>query len=112
MFSREELDFRSRACLAQLKLRVVVFSMALGLPPWIALYALEKMGVHLAYTIFARAVGLLILGVYVIGLFRIFNRTQRDCDLVCPKCKGLLGPQLGRVSKTGECRKCGEKLID
>jgi hypothetical protein len=110
MFTRAELEYRSRACLAQLKLRVVVFSMAIALPPWIAIYILEKMRIHIVQTHAARAGGLLILAIYVIGVMRIFKRTQRDCDLVCPKCKGLLGPQLSRVSDEGDCKKCGEKL--
>ena len=112
MITRAELNFRSKACLAQLKLRVIVFSIALAVPPWIAIYTLQKMGMNLGSTIFARMCGLLALAIYLIGIFRILRRTQRDCDLVCPKCKSLLGPQLGGLRKSGECKKCGEKIAE
>jgi hypothetical protein len=112
MFTRAEIEFRTKACLAQLKLRVVVYSIALGVPPWIGFYALQKMGLNWGNTNFVRAVGVLFLGIYLVGVFRIIRRTQRDCDLICPKCKGLLGPQGGGLNATGECRKCGEKIVD
>jgi hypothetical protein len=111
MITRAEIEFRSKACLAQMKLRVVALSIALGVPPWIGFYVLQKMGFNWGYTNFARALGLVLLGVYIIGVYRIVRRTQRDCDLVCPKCNGLLGPQLGGIGKSGECRKCGEKIV-
>ena len=112
MSTRAELEFRSRACMAQLKLRVVAFSMAVTLPPWIVLYILQRMGVKLPTGIVARAFGLLALVAYGFGVFRIFKRTQRDCDLVCPRCKVLLGVELGGISKAGECRRCGEKIVE
>ena len=111
MITRAEMEFRKKACLAQLKLRVVAFSIVLGVPPWIGFYALQKMGFNLGNTHFVRAVGVVLLGVYIVGVYRIVRRTQRDCELVCPKCGGLLGAEGGGVSATGECRKCGERIV-
>jgi hypothetical protein len=111
MATRAELEFRSRACLAQLKLRIVAFSIVLAVPPWIAVYTMQKMGLNWLSTYLARAVGLLGLAIYMIGIVRIYRRTQRDCDLVCPNCNRLLGPQGGGVNATGDCRKCGQKVV-
>ena len=47
MITRAEMEFRKKACLAQLKLRVVAFSIVLGVPPWIGFYALQKLGFNL-----------------------------------------------------------------
>jgi hypothetical protein len=111
MISRSEIEFRSQRCLAQLKLRVVAFSIALVVPPWVGLYALQKLGVNWSSSYFVRGGGLFLLAVYILVIIRIVRGTQRDCELVCPKCTGLLGPQGGRVNTAGECRKCGEKIV-
>ena len=111
MFTWPDLKFRSKACVTQLKLRVIVYSMIVAVPAWIALTVLQRFGfgVHADNSI--RAVGMLLLVLYLVGVGVILRRTQRDNGLVCPKCGGLLGPELRQVNEKGECCRCGEAIV-
>lgn len=108
MFTWPDLKFRSKACVAQLKLRVVVYSMIVAVPAWIALTVLQRLGFGGVADHSVRAVGLILLVLYLIGVVIIVRRTQRDHGLVCPKCDALLGPELRQVSDKGECCRCGQ----
>jgi hypothetical protein len=110
MFTWTELKHKSRTCVAQLKLRVVVFSMLVALPAWLALTALQRVGLGNLADNSIRAAGFVLLGVYIIGVIYIMRRTQRDHSLVCPKCSALLGPELRQVTDKGECARCGELI--
>ncbi|HUS34734.1 MAG TPA: hypothetical protein VM680_05215 [Verrucomicrobiae bacterium] len=110
MFTWPDLKFRSRACVAQLKLRVIVHSMIVLVPAWIALTVLQRLGFGGVADHSIRAVGLTLLILYLVGVVIIVRRTQRDNGLVCPKCDGLLGPELRQVSDKGECCRCGELI--
>jgi len=110
MFTWTELKFKSKTCVAQLKLRVIMFSMLVALPAWLALTVLQRLGLGNVADNSIRAVGFVLLGVYIIGIVYIIRRTQRDHGLVCPKCKGLLGPEIRQVTDKGECVRCGEVI--
>jgi hypothetical protein len=111
MFTWAELKFKSRTCVAQLKLRVVVYSMIVALPAWMGLTVLQRLGLGNLADTSTRSVGFVLLAVYVVGVIAIIRRTQRDHGLVCPKCGALLGPELRQVSDTGECAACGEIIV-
>jgi hypothetical protein len=111
MFTWTELKFKSKTCVAQLKLRVVLYSMIVALPAWLGLTAMQRLGLGSVVDHAIRAVGLVLLGVYLIGIVPIIRRTQRDHGLVCPKCGALLGPELRQVSDKGECAGCGETIV-
>ena len=110
MFTWPDLKFRSKACVAQLKLRVVVYSMIVAVPAWIALTVLQRFGFG-GSDHSVRAVGLVLLIFYLVGVGVLLRRTQRDNGLICPKCGGLLGPELQQVSEKGECCRCGEVIV-
>lgn len=110
MFTWPDLKFRSKACVAQLKLRVIVYSMIVAVPAWIALTVLHRLGFGGVADHSVRAVGLILLILYLVGVVIIVRRTQRDHGLVCPKCDGLLGPELRQVTDKGECCRCGEVI--
>ena len=111
MFTWPDLKFRSKACVAQLKLRVIVYSMMVVVPAWIVLTVLQRLGVGGPAQNSIRAVGLALLIFYLLGVGILVRRTQRDNGLVCPKCGGLLGPELAHVSEKGECGRCGELIV-
>jgi hypothetical protein len=111
MFTWTELKFKSKTCVAQLKLRVIVYSMLVALPAWLALTVLQQLGLGTIADNSIRAVGFILLGVYIIGVVLIMQRTQRDHGLVCPKCAALLGPELRQVTDKGECAKCGDIIV-
>jgi DNA-directed RNA polymerase subunit RPC12/RpoP len=111
MFTWSELKFKSKACVAQLKLRVVVYSMIVALPACMGLTVLQRLGLGSVADNSIRAVGVVLLIVYVIGVVWIFRRTQRDHGLVCPKCSALLGPELRQVNDKGDCTHCGETIV-
>lgn len=111
MFTWVELKFKSKTCVAQLKLRVVVFSLIVAVPAWLLLTALQRLGLGTIADNSTRAVGLVLLIAYSVGVVFIFRRTQRDHGLVCPKCGALLGPELRQVSDKGECCRCGEQIV-
>lgn len=111
MFTRPELEFKSRACLAQLKLRVVVFSMAVALPLWLGLALLQRLGFAANFGHTERAIAVALLLIYAVGVAAIIRRTQHDHGLICPKCQRLLGPELNHVTKNGACARCDEQLI-
>ena len=111
MFTWTELKYKSKICVAQLKLRVVVFSMIVAAPAWILLSALQRLGFGAVADNSIRAVGAVLLFVYVVGVVFIIRRTQRDHGLVCPKCAALLGAELRQVSDRGECGRCGEQIV-
>jgi hypothetical protein len=111
MFTWPDLKFRSKACIAQLKLRVVVFSMIVAVPAWIALTVMQRLGFGGPTQNSIRAVGLALLILYLLGVGVVLRRTQRDNGLVCPKCGALLGPELHHVSEKGECCRCGELIV-
>jgi hypothetical protein len=111
MFTWPDLKFRSKACVAQLKLRVVFYSMIVAVPAWIALTVLHRLGLGGVADNSIRAVGLALLILYLVGVGAILRRTQRDNGLVCPKCDGLLGPELRHVGEKGECCRCGEVIV-
>jgi hypothetical protein len=108
MFTWPDLKFRSKACVTQLKLRVVVYSLLVLVPAWIAFTVIQRFGFGGPADHSIRAAGLILLIFYLIGVALIVRRTQRDNGLVCPKCDGLLGPELRQVSAKGECCRCGE----
>lgn len=110
MFTWPDLKYRSKACVAQLKLRVIVYSMIVAVPAWIALTVLQRLGFGGVADHSVRAVGLILLVLYLVGVVIIVRRTQRDHGLVCPKCDGLLGPELRQVTDKGECCRCGEVI--
>jgi hypothetical protein len=110
MFTWTDLKYRSKTCVAQLKLRVVVFSMLVALPAWLALTVMQRIGLGTIADNSIRAVGFVLLGIYILGVVVIIRRTQRDHGLVCPKCNGLLGPELRQVTHKGECTHCGEVI--
>ena len=97
--------------MAQLKLRVIVYSMLVAVPAWIALTVLQRLGLGGAADNSIRAVGLALLILYLVGVSVVLRRTQRDNGLVCPKCGGLLGPELRHVNEEGECCRCGEVIV-
>lgn len=111
MFSRAELNFKSRACVAQLKLRVIVWSMMVALPAWIGLAVLQWIGLGSVAVTAARIVGGVLLIVYLIGLVIVIRRTQRDHGLVCPHCGALLGAELRHVRPNGECASCDAVIV-
>ena len=111
MFTWTELKFKSKTCVAQLKLRVVVYSMIVAVPAWLGLTVMQRLGLGNVADNSTRAVGLVLLVVYIIGVVVIFRRTQRDHGLVCPKCSALLGPELRQVGDKGECGRCGETIV-
>jgi hypothetical protein len=111
MFTWAELKFKSKTCVAQLKLRVIVYSMIVAVPAWMGLTVLQRLGLGSVADNSTRAVGLVLLAVYVIGVILIIRRTQRDHGLVCPKCGALLGPELRQVSDKGDCVRCGETIV-
>jgi hypothetical protein len=111
MFTWAEIKFKSKACVAQLKLRVVVFSMIVALPAWLGLTAMQQLGLGTIADNSIRAVGVVLLIVYAIGIIWIMRRTQRDHGLACPKCHELLGPELRHLSEQGECCRCGEVIV-
>jgi hypothetical protein len=108
MFTWTELKFKSKTCVAQLKLRVIIFSMLVALPAWLALTVLQRVGLGNVAGNSIRAVGFVLLGVYIIGVVYIMRRTQRDHGLICPKCNALLGAELRQITDKGECGRCGE----
>lgn len=110
MYTWTELKYRSKTCVAQLKLRVVVYSMIVALPALMGLTVLQRIGLGNVADNSVRAMGLVLLGVYVLGVIYIMRRTQRDHGLVCPKCSALLGPELRQVTDKGECGQCGEVI--
>lgn len=110
MYTWTELKYRSKTCVAQLKLRVVVYSMIVALPALMGLTVLQRIGLGNVADNSVRAMGLVLLCVYVVGVIYIMRRTQRDHGLVCPKCSALLGPELRQVSDNGECARCGEVI--
>jgi hypothetical protein len=111
MFTRAELKFRSKACVAQLKLRIVVLSMIVALPAWMGLTVLQQLGLGYVVGNSARAVGAILLLVYIWAVIVVVRRTQRDHGLVCPKCDALLGSELRQVTENGECAACREVII-
>lgn len=111
MYSRPELEFKNRVCMAQMKLRVVVFSMAVALPIWLLLALLQKLGFTLSPGVPQRTLAGGLLLTYIFGVFAIIRRTQQDHGLQCPKCQGLLGPDLRKVTKQGLCSRCGEPIV-
>ena len=111
MFTWSDLKFRSRACVAQLKLRVVVYSMIVAVPALMGLTALQRLGLGSVADNSIRAVGLVLLIVYIVGVIWLIRRTQRDYGLICPKCGGLLGPELRQVNDEGDCHHCGETIV-
>jgi hypothetical protein len=111
MFTWAELKFKSKICVAQLKLRVVVYSMIVAVPAWILLTVLQRLGLGTIADNSIRAVGFVLLIVYIVGVVIIIRRTQRDHGLVCPKCGALLGPELRQVSQKGECCRCGDEIV-
>ena len=111
MFTWPDLRFRSKACVAQLKLRVIVYSMLVAVPAWIALTVMHRLGLGGPADNSIRAVGMLLLVLYLVGVGVILRRTQRDNGLICPRCSGLLGPELRQVSEKGECCRCGEVIV-
>lgn len=111
MFTWTELRFKSKACVAQLKLRVVVFSMIVAVPAWIGLTVLQRLGLGTIADNSIRAVGIVLLVVYLIGVVWVIRRTQRDHGLVCPKCSQLLGAELRHVSEKGKCCHCDEIIV-
>jgi hypothetical protein len=108
MLSRAELEFKSRACLAQLKLRIVAFSIAVAVPVWVGFWILQKLKFNLGFG--AHFIGALLLVVYGIGVVRIYRRTIRDHQLNCGKCGASLGVELGNVTPAGACARCGEQI--
>ena len=110
MFTWPDLKYRSKACVAQLKLRIVVFSIVVAVPAWIGLTVLQRLGLGSIADNSIRALGLILLVLYLVGAVLILRRTQRDNGLICPKCDGLLGPELRQVSDDGECCHCGERI--
>jgi hypothetical protein len=110
MFTWPDLKYRSRACVAQLKLRVIVYSMIVAVPAWLALTVMQRLGFGGVADHSVRAVGLILLVLYLVGVVIIVRRTQRDHGLVCPKCEALLGPELRQVTDKGECCRCGEVI--
>lgn len=107
MLNKRELEFRSRACLAHIKLRVVVFSMAVGLPIWIGAWVLRKAGLVIEGGWIRW--GLLLLA-YLAGVAAIIARTQRAHGLSCPGCGKPLGVDLGKLTGEGDCKRCGKKV--
>ena len=110
MFTWAELKFKSKACVAHLKLRVIVFSMIVAVPAWLALTILQRLGIGGPADNSIRAAGMILLILYLAGIVLIVRRTQRDHSLVCPKCNGLLGPELRQINDHGECCRCGETI--
>jgi hypothetical protein len=111
MFTWTELKYKSKICVAQLKLRIVVYSMIVAVPAWILLSVLQRLGLGTIADNSIRAVGAVLLLVYIVGVVVIVRRTQRDHGLVCPKCAALLGAELRQVSRKGECGHCGEQIV-
>jgi len=111
MFTWAELRFKSKTCVAQLKLRVVVYSMIVAVPAWILLTVLQRLGLSAIADNSIRSVGIVLLIVYLIGVIAIIRRTQRDHDLICPDCGALLGPELRQVTDKGQCCRCGEQIV-
>ncbi len=111
MFTWQELKFKSKTCVAQLKLRVVVYSMIVALPAWMGLTVFQRLGLGTVADNSTRAVGLVLLIVYLIGVIAIIRRTQRDHGLVCPKCGALLGAELRNVTDAGACSHCSETIV-
>lgn len=109
MLRRSELEFQSRACLTLLKLRVVVFSMAIGLPAWLGASIVQKLGFQLPAT--GRIGWLVLLLIYILGVVVIIRRTQATFGLVCPHCKRLLGVELTKLTKSGDCARCGGNIV-
>lgn len=111
MFTRAELEYKNRVCMAQMKLRVVVFSMVVALPVWLLITLLRKLGFTLNAGVPERAVGCGLLLIYAVGVFAIFRRTQLDHEMTCPHCKAMFGPDLRNVTRDGRCKSCEEQLI-
>jgi hypothetical protein len=111
MFTRAELEFKRKVRNAQLSLRVVVFSVALIVPAWIAAYVAQRMGFSRGLQVAARPGALALLAVYAFGLFRILLRADRDPEVVCPQCKHPLGLSIGKVLISAKCPRCGEKIV-
>jgi hypothetical protein len=109
MPSRAELEFNSRACVAQLKLRIVAFSIALVVPIWILVWALQKLQINADVPLRIGAV--VFLALYGLGVARIFRRTLRDHQLYCPQCGKSLGAELKHVTAQGCCEHCSATII-
>ena len=101
MFTWTELKYKSKTCVAQLKLRVVVYSMLVALPALMALTVLQRLGLGTVADNSIRAVGFILLGLYIIGVVLIMRRTQRD--------HGLRRPH--RTSDAAECGYSGANPI-
>ena len=111
MFTQAELEHKIKVRNAQLGLRVVVFSIAVIAPFWIAAYVVYKLGFGQNLEVAARPGGVALAIVYVAGLARILRRGMEEHQVNCPGCAAKIQWSLRRVSTTGACPRCGQKLV-
>jgi hypothetical protein len=110
MFTRSELEYKIKVCNAQTSLRVVAFSIVLIVPIWLIAAFTQKLGwARNMDTI--RPLGVILLLVYSLGIYRIIKRTQETHGLACPKCRRLLGLRAEHCLSTKNCPHCGEKIV-
>lgn len=83
--------------------------MVLGLPVWIGAWILREAGISIAGGWFGW--GALLLA-YLAGVTVIIARTQRTHGLLCPGCGRPLGVELGKLTESGNCKKCGRKVVE
>ena len=111
MFTRAELEQKLKVRNAQLGLRVVVFSVAVIAPFWIAAYMAYKLGFARGLEVAARPGGLALAVVYVVGVLRILRRGMEEHEVSCPKCRGKIRWSLRRVIATGVCPQCRGTVV-
>jgi hypothetical protein len=111
MFTRAELEYKLKVRNAQLALRVVVFSIGMIVPAWIAAYVAQRLGFEREVESVIRPVGFALIFVYLVGVTRILLMPLKERDVVCPKCDYTLGLSLGKVLQTSECPRCKEKIV-
>lgn len=111
MFARAELEHKLKVRNAQLGLRVVVFSIAVIAPFWIASYLAYKLGFGRGLEVAARPGGIVLAVVYAAGVARILWRGMQEHEVSCPKCGAKIRWTLRRVTANGSCPKCGQKVV-
>lgn len=111
MLTRAELEYQLKVRNARLALRVVIFSIAMIVPAWMAAYVAQRLGFERQVENVLRPVGFMLVFVYLVGVTRILLMPAKERDVVCPKCDTTLGLSIGKILQTSACPKCKEKIV-